>query len=343
MSKTNKKISSDINHTTKYGSKTPKKVYLSNKVIKRNKNDIRNISYKEINDEFSWGNYLNLKVIIMNDNGYINVTKLIQQANKEKKMGDWNKNKDSKNIVKSACEYTGLTEDKLFIIKTGGNNSTIRGTYAHPIIVAQIAGWASSDFAIKASVIINDYIAKQMFKEHEKIIEEKDKTIKRRDKKIDQLNNKMDDLLKKNDKMSKRIKRLVDTADDLRNQNDDMNDKLDVVCNDRVVQSDTNTHRFIIMKNNSDEEDYEYHSIRRLKNSVNNAVKEYKELYPDAEIIMNLGYTPNSICLWNNIKKKLKSKRKIKGTGSDFNLRGDFTEEKLIEEVTKIHNSRFER
>lgn len=189
-----------------------------------------------------------------------------------------------------------------------------------------------------------------MFKEHEKVLKEKNKLIKKKDDKIDNINKKMDiliekndTLIEKNDKMSKRIKRLVDTADVLQNQNEDMNDKLDNICNDRVVQTDMNTHRFIIMKNNDEDEEFEYHSIRRLKNSVNGAIQRYKELHPDAEIILNLGYTPNPICLWNNIKKKLRTKKKIKGTGSDFSLKGDYTKEELIEDITNIHNSRFER
>ena len=41
------------------------------------------ITYKVINDDYSEGVYLNTKVIIMNDNGYINATKFCTQHKKE--------------------------------------------------------------------------------------------------------------------------------------------------------------------------------------------------------------------------------------------------------------------
>nr|AEX63340.1 putative KilA-N domain-containing protein [Moumouvirus Monve] len=65
------------------GSKTTKPVKKSNKLVKK-KHDIRNISYKEINDEYSWGRYGTFKVIIMKENGYINATKLIHLASDKK-------------------------------------------------------------------------------------------------------------------------------------------------------------------------------------------------------------------------------------------------------------------
>jgi hypothetical protein len=65
--------------TIKYGSKTVKAKTPSNKILKK-KNDIREISFKDINDVYSWGNYGDFKVIIMKENGYINATKICNDA-----------------------------------------------------------------------------------------------------------------------------------------------------------------------------------------------------------------------------------------------------------------------
>ena len=54
--KTSQKQSTNIQRPIKYGSKTPRKIYLSAKIIKRNKKkDIRNISYKIIDKNHCWG------------------------------------------------------------------------------------------------------------------------------------------------------------------------------------------------------------------------------------------------------------------------------------------------
>src|SRR5579872_1624637 len=45
--------------------------------------DIMNISFEDINDKFCYGNYCGIKVVIMKENGYINVTKICNDSMKE--------------------------------------------------------------------------------------------------------------------------------------------------------------------------------------------------------------------------------------------------------------------
>jgi hypothetical protein len=60
----------------KSGSKTNKVFKQSNKTIKDG-NNIMNIVFKDINDDYAWGKYGDFKVIIMKENGYINATKYV--------------------------------------------------------------------------------------------------------------------------------------------------------------------------------------------------------------------------------------------------------------------------
>lgn len=80
-----------------------------------------------------------IEVIINKKTGYVNVTKLCKDGGKEFK--SWNKNNSSIEFVKFISKTLGLTRDQLIFTITGGQNTTIRGTYVHPDIIPHIASW----------------------------------------------------------------------------------------------------------------------------------------------------------------------------------------------------------
>lgn len=59
------------------------------------------------------------------------------------------------------------------VIVTGGKETTIRGTYLHPLLVPALAMWISPKFGVSASRIVNDYIAR----EYKAQLRQKDNTI----------------------------------------------------------------------------------------------------------------------------------------------------------------------
>ncbi|AVG46780.1 N domain-containing protein [Acanthamoeba polyphaga mimivirus] len=140
------------------GSKTTKPVQKSNKLVKE-KHDIRNISYKEINDKYSWGKYGSFKVIIMKENGYINATKLIHLASDKKKLNDWTRGKQAEEYITEISEITGLTKNELIIYVAGSSRylTQTRGTYMHPLLITQLAYWISPIFAAKISIWIEEW------------------------------------------------------------------------------------------------------------------------------------------------------------------------------------------
>lgn len=137
------------------GSKTAKKTYISKKI---KDNDIQ-ISLKDINDDYSWCDYGNFKVIIMKKNGYINATKLIHQSSKNKKLNDWTRGKLNQELIDEFSLLLDIPANHLIIpITTSSKNLTeIRGTYVHPLLITHIAHWISPKFAVKVGIWIEEW------------------------------------------------------------------------------------------------------------------------------------------------------------------------------------------
>ena len=132
-----------------------------------NKN-IKNIIFRNINENYSVGKYGDFRVIIMRENGYINATKLCADAminnNIKKEFKEWLKNDNSKMLIKEISLSTNIPSNKL--VKTLRNASDgIKGTYVHPDLIPHIVSWASPQFAMKISEIVNKYLIKKALNE----------------------------------------------------------------------------------------------------------------------------------------------------------------------------------
>jgi hypothetical protein len=79
-----------------------------------------------INNDYAYSKYENYTVIMMISNRYINATKLCKQYGKEFK--NWIRNEFIKQLI---IEVEKEINNKSFIIKTGGKNELLRGTYVH--------------------------------------------------------------------------------------------------------------------------------------------------------------------------------------------------------------------
>ena len=122
-------------------------------------NCIKDLIFENINDKYAWGNYGEFKVLMMRENGFINVTKLCMEG--EKRFLKWNENKSSELFINEVSSSTRIRVDDILITITGGNQPLIRGTYAHPDLVPHIASWVSPSFAIKVSRIVNEYLVRE--------------------------------------------------------------------------------------------------------------------------------------------------------------------------------------
>ena len=316
----------------------------------KKKKDIRNIIFKDINEDYAWGKYGDFKVIIMKENGYINATKICNDVHtkygKKKEFKHWKSNKDATELMAEISSSVDLPTDDLMLTITGGKITSIRGTYAHPDLIPHIASWASPAFAVRVSKIVNEYYTK-------KVIKAKNKLIKRKDDKIDELLAENRLQTKKIGKMDKRIKRLLSKHDKLHDQNEEILHKVDHISNDRVVSTGrvANDHLLVILKNNDDPDDYDedetiydYHALRVMRKSKNARLVEHTKRHPQMEVLSEITYSPNSINLWNRIKDQLGSgrKKKLFIDNCKFNLRDGYEEEDLISDIQNIHDERFD-
>lgn len=326
-------------------------------------NKMTTISFKEINENYSLGKYGDFNVIIMKSNGYINATKLcsdaVTKSGKQKTFRHWKKNTGAKELMEEASDVNKFSIDDISIVIAGGNLPEIRGTYVHPDLIPHIVSWVSPKFAVRASKIINKYFLRKAVKEQEKIIEKKDNKIDKLSGKIDILiennkelldNNK--ELLNKNSKMDNRIKRLSKKNNEMFEQNEEIIGKIDVINNDRVVTTgDKNDeHTLAIIANNDDPEEYDddetiysYCVIRTMARSLNARIASHMDRHPNMRIIMKINYSPNAVNLWVRIRKELGLERKkIIISHCSFNLKGRYSERRLIADIKKIHNERFD-
>ena len=153
-------------------------------------------------------------------------------------------------------------------------------------------------------------------------------------------------------KMNKRIKRLLIKNDQLYDQNDEIINKIDLINNNKVVLTGKNKdqYRLIIIKLNRDPEDYddgdtffEYTALNVMSMSLKKRMVGYSQRYPEMEILMEIEYSPHLLNLWHQIKSQLGSGKnnKIFIKGCKFNLIKKYTEKKLVQDITKIHDERF--
>jgi hypothetical protein len=117
------------------------------------------VVFQDVNDEYAWVNYGTFKLLMMKENGYVNVTKMCDEGGKSFRF--WKQNKRSIELIKliDSNRYDGIPSDPLNTITTGEND--LRGTYAHPDLVLDIACWLSGEFYLKASKIVREYFNKQ--------------------------------------------------------------------------------------------------------------------------------------------------------------------------------------
>ena len=177
----------------------------------------------------------------------------------------------------------------------------MKGTYAHPKLIPHIASWASADFAVKVSDIVNEFFIKGALKEKDRIIEKQNKTIGVQKDKIDDLSDKLDkymikldeskaELQKSNSKLKKSNAKadiLIKKNDDLIKQNNvileenkNVHKKLLLACNDRVKHTgiDADKNLLVVIKNN-EEGHYEYTTLRVSAMSKSGRIKSHKNTH----------------------------------------------------------------
>ncbi len=149
-------------------------------------------------------------------------------------------------------------------------------------------------------------------------------------------------------KINTRAKRILAKNEEMHEDINTINDKLTVASNARVVPDyGGDNGMLVIVKNNDDHDEYsederiyEYHCMRVIKSTYAGTMSKHKKLHPNMKILLNITYSPNSVNLFKRIKEKLRGK--IEFDKCRFNLCGRYTEKRLLEDIKKIHDKRFD-
>jgi len=265
----------------------------------------------------------------MHENGFMNANKICKEAGKD--FFNWKKNTQSKELIEALSLSTGIQKNDIMYINATSKNIETRGTYVHPDLIPHIASWASPEFAIKVSKIVNEYFIK-------KAIEEKDKLLQNKDDKID--------------KLLREVNELKNTTYEVLDNTKKIKNKLHIVSHDRVIHTKKrgdNQAFYLAKYNDKPKRDkktgkiiktHEYCVIRTKKISLNTKINDILADHPRMKIIHKIKYTPNSINLWIRICDELRRKGKIEGKNCNFNIINNFSEHDLIKFIEKTHNAR---
>jgi len=163
-----------------------------------------------------------------------------------------------------------------------------------------------------------------------------------KDNKLDLLQADIKELLVENKDMKKileanqiKLDRTFDRLVGAHNEIRDIKDKLDTATDDRVVKpkNKATLEYLLILKTNDFSENYKYYCVRCQKRAIPQRLAE-KENYHE---IKRIGYTPNSINLYNRIKEDLANK--LDHRGNRFNLK-DISESRFLKKLDKINEQR---
>ncbi len=120
------------------------------------RNNLREIVYESVSEEYGWGKYGEFRVLIRRKDGFVNITKLCRDGGR--RFEHWLENNKSKELIKwilKDIKRDGMEIYALESIKNVSNN--LRGTYVHPDLVPHIAMWISPRFGIIVSRIIREW------------------------------------------------------------------------------------------------------------------------------------------------------------------------------------------
>ena len=349
-------------------------------------NPIKNISYEDIDDIYCKGKYGDIDIIMRKRDGYINATKMCttltnlnKKLAKEKNLDEpgnkqfkhWKTNARAIEEINVVSQMVAIQADQIVIELTGAGN--IKGTYVHPLLIPQIASWASPYFSIQVSIIVNKYMDNKAIEEKNRQLKEKDDNIKILSDKLDIQNNKINKLLKKNkeqtklieeqtknimaqtehikkqtehiNKQTKKIDIIEEQNDEILQQNDELNEKIDTISETRVVRTENtgDDHCFAVLKNTAIDADEEemYYAIRTKRKTYNSMFNRMTKKIPTMKLLLKIEFNPNSINLFDRIRQELVDTNKIITKRNYFGLNKNYTEASLILDIKKINNEKY--
>jgi hypothetical protein len=126
-------------------------------------NNIKNIISKNINDKFSSATYAGIEIIIDNENGFVNGTKLCK-FNKSRPFYNWvGKKNHGQRAINNFKNYYKMEVIHNKYSQCNGKYVTnqTKGTYIHMKLVPIVMQWHCDEFQIQVSELVNKYFIRK--------------------------------------------------------------------------------------------------------------------------------------------------------------------------------------
>jgi hypothetical protein len=279
-------------------------------------NLITKLAYENIDDTYSKARYGSFEVFMNMKTGYINATKLCADGGKLLK--NWSANKNSQELIIECLESHGLGSQPVTMSVSGGQNTTIRGTYAHPDLIPHIASWVSPKFAIKVSKIVNDFLIREREEEIRRLTGEKSELVKmleesekRRKEDHKESLKMLEDMKKQNEKTDQKLDdahKKLDKADndieDLQCKVEIVSERLDIVIDEVVPPCPVVELReeIGIWKLNDKSSKFTHKVFCRQIKTAHIARSRLLKEFPNATLFREINPSPNSKNFLHNLK-----------------------------------------
>lgn len=324
-------------------------------MIEKSKNyendEFKNLITEKINDNYSFGKYGDFKIIICNENGYVNGTQLLKQALisensirlkinknllKTAQMDHWFSLKETNELLEMVSFEESINKNQLIFVIKGSKKGEeiIRGTYIHPTLVNSLATWMSPCYAIKINKLVNELNISAQKKALEAIKNENKNycnIIEQMREEYNKISLKNKIIFRKNKIEFKEVMgKLKDTVSELKITSNNLNKAVGLI--DEIKYDSLYIYK-IKIDNNSDTFYTSYRILKENKKKITAKHKNY--------IIVNKIYkkhSVNSTKAWKEFKKD-KNKIHIKTRDrfyNDFTFLNNYNEENLKNDLDQL-------
>uniref|UniRef100_A0A6C0CA14 KilA-N domain-containing protein n=1 Tax=viral metagenome TaxID=1070528 RepID=A0A6C0CA14_9ZZZZ len=274
------------------------------------------VRFAYFDDKFTFGYFNDFKLVIMEDNKYVNADELCNGYGKNFK--NWLKLKESKELVNSLKE---IKECGVDLTVVNGGKAPFKGTYIHPYLISHVAAWAEPSCAIYTSKIMTKYLVNEKF-----------------NKKFDEAQETLCRVLEENGELELRVGELECEVEDLRIERSKLVERIEDLEN---MPAPNDGYVWYIIKYNAPKAAYQYCSLRTTRKNLKSAIKKIKSKYSKMEIIHKIEKTLQYVDIWEELSLDLHDNPKIKVNRNEFNLKG-FNEKKFIELIDEYNDEYME-
>lgn len=319
-------------------------------------NNLSILITEDIDSDFGYGTYGNLRLIISKKDGYVNI-----ESFPNGKHHDWD-NKDTSDsmyvIAQEVAILQSISIDKLRRFYDGMYiQKELRGVYIHPLMVPHFAIRCSPFFATKASQMMNNLLIETHLKkmEEEKLfLESHNHLLLEQQEKMEEQKVKMNEqitMMEEKEKEIESLKKALKHKNRIEENglgNTNINEHLQRISHTvallqhNIVKNDKeNLIEYFALIRNPNDFGWRYHMINIVHTRISRfdrMIRKYQNLFPEAEVVYRYEsqYNPARLNASEIIGCKLPTIFEVSGKNINIPEGSAIQEETLIESIKDI-------